>query len=320
MSSIEENLYEIINLARLAPSVHNTQPWKVQALGDQIKVAMFSQYVVKEGDPTGRQTIISMGIFCEAVRLCAEAYGFTCLKLTLHDNAATMQFKAKRPIGFKKNGNIDLLKSRCSDRSIYKPAKIEAQVRSKLKDIKIEGVRVEIITDRALMLKIAELTSKGIKLALSNPAFRHELSRYLLVPLSRKKRGISVKSIYIPWPLAVLEPMLIRLGWSTGAEATLERRRWESSSAVISIFADGDAPNFWLNAGRAYFKASLVIEGLGFSQATSAAIVEASNYHDDIEEALHTSQRILALIRIGKGKKKRFHSPRVLADELITSN
>jgi hypothetical protein len=76
----------------------------------------------------------------------------------------------------------------------------------------------------------------------------------------------------------------------------------------------------WFEAGQTYLRASLELERLGFSQATSAAPVEAATFHEDIESLLKTNQRLQAVIRIGKGAAKRRYSPRVPAKELITSS
>jgi hypothetical protein len=217
---------------------------------------------------------------------------------------------------FKRN-----LRNRASDRSIYKATDIQPSSIKAIESVETDSsISVQVITDKNIITEIANLTAKGIKLAMSSPGFRHELSRYLALPWGNKKRGISVKSLYIPTYLAILQPFMVKTGLSINAESALERKRWLSASAVVAILGDGDLNKHWFEAGRTYLRSSLAIEEQGLSQATSAAIVEASNYHDDIEEMLHTKKRILALIRIGKGRPKRQYSPRVEAEELLTSS
>ncbi len=113
---------------------------------------------------------------------------------------------------------------------------------------------------------------------------------------------------------------MLKLGLNTGKEAALEEKRWLSASAIVLITTEGDLHDDWFEAGRVYMRVSLEIERSGFSQATSAATVEAATFHEDIEKLLGTSQRLQAAIRIGKGVSKRKYSPRVSAEELITSN
>lgn len=320
--AVAKQLPEIIGLARLAPSVHNTQPWRVAAEGNVIKVRLDSAHVLADGDPTGRETTISMGIFCEAIKIAAESLGFRVkdpVWTTQGEATVTVDGKVKPSATAKRYAK--LLEVRHSDRSIYKPAGIGAAAVGRIeKSGQGDGVETRLSTNRALISKVAGLTGKGISLALSNPGFRQELSRYLVPPWSRRRRGIAVKSLYIPFWLAWAQPWLVRSGLGVGSEAKLERRRWESASAVVLILGDGDLAGYWFEVGRAYLRVSLEIADLGLAQATSAAIVEASNYHDDIEKMLGTRKRILALIRIGRGSRRHHHSPRLGADELITSN
>lgn len=316
---VVQKLPDILAVARLAPSVHNTQPWSVIARGDAIEVTIDPKHALVDGDPTGRQTIISLGIFCEAICLAGEEHGLETTGINLRGRTAAIQLKqGKTDLPAAKRA-IRLLQLRCTDRSLFRPISLSQQTIDTIRGIKQpDGVQVRIVTDQALLKRVAQLTSRGIRLALSNPSFRRELSRYLIVPWSRKTRGISTKSLYIAWPLAVLEPLFMRLGIGLKTEAWLEKKRWLSASGVVVILGDGDLPKYWLEAGRVYLRASLSIEAAGLSQATSAAIVEAADYHEDIEAALQTKQRILALIRIGQGRQVRYHSPRVAVADILT--
>lgn len=313
----DKELEEILEIARYAPSVHNTQPWRVQNRHGGVEVTIDSNHKLGPGDPTGRQTIISLGIFTETICLTASVLGLS----------TSVRFdKDKASISFHKNVKSDknivkLLKNRATDRSIYKKTDIDPGTQTILERLaKNKSVKVWLIENESVLKTIARLTAKGISLALSNPQFRDELSRYLLRQGSQRKRGISVRSLYIPKVIAALQPELLKFGLSTGKEAQLEEKRWLSSSAVVLITTEGDLHDDWFKAGRTYLRISLELERLGFSQATSAATVEASTFHEDIEKLLGTKQRLQAAIRIGKGVSKRQYSPRVSAKDLITSS
>jgi hypothetical protein len=314
-----ELLANIVENAKLAPSVHNTQPWKLGLSDGFVSVDIDPRFALKDGDPTGRQTILSLGIFCEALVISGKSLGYAAKNIDFSDNRLRIEFEENSTETESAKHMVGLLARRCTDRSLYKPADISPEFDQAIQGIALEdGIEVKIIKDRGQIAQIAELTSKGIRLALSNPVFREELSRFLVMPWSKNKRGISVRSLYIAWPLEVLQPILVKLGLSSKAEASIEKKRWLSSSCVVAILGDGDLSKYWFNAGRAYLRTSLCVENSGLSQATSAAIVEASNYHEDIENSLGTSKRILALIRVGKGASKRYYSPRVSTKELLT--
>jgi nitroreductase len=315
----KQELIRILEYARLAPSVHNSQPWKVQAKDNIVRISIDSKHMLSHGDPTGRQTIISLGIFTEAVVLASKALGRQTESVSLMDDGAKIVYKTKAgqaDAGSKKQ--LDSLKTRHTDRSIYKPVSLSKKtVQNITGSATSYDVKVYVINDRKILDKIAEFTAKGIRLALSNPDFRRELSGYLTLPWSSKQRGISVRSLQIPLLLELIEPWVLRAGIGLGIEVGVERKRWLSASAVVFICADGDLHKHWFDAGRTYLHTSLAIEDAGLSQATSAAIVEASTFHEDTEELIGTNKRILSVLRVGSGSKRKHYSPRLSAPGFI---
>lgn len=311
----EKDFKKLIETARYAPSVHNTQPWKISRTDEGMEIAVDKAHKLEPGDPTGRQTIISLGILTEAISLTGETIGLNTKEIKFNNDKVILKFENMKP----KDNEIEYIRKRSTDRSIYKKVLIDKRAEENIKrSWAADGLELHFIKDRKFIDELAELTSKGIRLALSNPDFRKELSDCLVLPWSGKKRGISVRSLYIPWFLAVLQPVMLRLGMNTGQEAKLEKKRWLSASAVVLITTDGDLHEDWFEAGRAYLRASLAIEKSGLSQATSAATVEAATFHEDIEKLLGTNQRLQAVIRIGRGAGKRRYSPRLGVDELAT--
>jgi hypothetical protein len=312
-------LEAIVDIARFAPSVHNTQPWVVTISDISIVVSIDPAHRLHDGDPTGRETIISLGIFAEAICLAAATCGLRADSVELKDELCVISF------GQAHSGDtaaVELLKQRCTDRSVYKPLTIPSAVLDTISQSRQHaGISITTATDTAMIAAVAQLTGQGIQLALSNPDFREELSQYLVTPGSHQQRGIATRSLYIPRLLQYIEPWLLKTGLTNQPEVRLEKQRWESASGLVFICSDGDLHEDWFQVGRSYLAVSLAIEKAGLSQATSAAIVEASDFHEDIEKLLGTTQRIQAILRVGQGKTHRYYSPRVSARELLaTSN
>lgn len=321
-TELKKHIHDLIDIARLAPSVHNSQPWRISAQGDTIHIAIDKQHALRAGDPTGRQTYSSLGIIAEALTAVAESKGFVLREAALKENAAVVKLGLASPInGATDDSNVAALRSRCTDRSIYTPIAIsEDTVKVIESSSHFPGVSIRVVTDRTLIEQVAALTSQGIGLALSNPEFRQELSTYLALPWSGKHRGISTESLRIPRLLSYMEPTFMKLGLGIKKELVVERKRWESASGLVCITTKGDLYEDWFTAGRAYLRTSLCIEKLGLHQATSAATVEASNFHEDIEEALHTSERLQSVTRIGKSSAKKVYSSRLPVEALLVTS
>lgn len=313
---LEKSINNIISIARLAPSVHNSQPWRVNIEGNELVISLNSKRTLVYGDPTGRQSWISLGIFVESCVLALRIEGFESTDVTQKNNK--VHIKIKSGAGKADNGDISALKSRFTDRSIYTPTKItDDQVQ------KIEGswqssaVEVECIGDREIIDRCAALTQQGLMLALSSPDFAKELSDYL-VPSNNTPYGIPTPALKSGRVISRATKRLIARGVRRKKEASLEQKRWASASAIIFILASGDTKPYWLEAGRAYLRASLTVEKLGLRQATSAAIVEASDFHEDIEKMLSTKKRILCMLRVGASDSKKIYSGRYSVEELTT--
>lgn len=321
LSTVEKKLEEIITLAQYAPSVHNSQPWIITVHKNTVVVGIDEENKLEQGDPTGRETFISLGIFCEAIAIAAGSFGFSLKSEILKDKEVSLEFANKGKVESDSKELIRLLRQRSTDRSIYKPTTVNKEALTRLTNsYKKRGVTIHVVTERENIDEIADLTARGIGVALSSPDFREELSHLLVLPWSRSKRGISVFSLRIPSVIALMEPLLIRVGFGLKHEVSLEKKRWQSASAVILITTKGDMQADWFVAGKAYLRSALTAEALGLSQATSAATVEASSFHEDVESILSTQERLQSVTRLGAGSSRKTRSPRIPARELIATS
>ncbi|MEO8888453.1 MAG: nitroreductase, partial [Jatrophihabitantaceae bacterium] len=60
-TSLEAGLHRAVARATLAPSIHNTQPWRFVVRPDRLDVYRDRQRGVSVVDPNGRQLVISCG-------------------------------------------------------------------------------------------------------------------------------------------------------------------------------------------------------------------------------------------------------------------
>jgi hypothetical protein len=315
---LSTKIRSILEAARFAPSVHNSQPWIVKQEGATLHISIDPEKSIKYGDPTGRETIISLGIFVETICCVAEEQGLLAKDIEFKNNQALIHFSKASSVLRNQSLYSTLLKTRCTDRTIFHKIALNKKAEHSISSSKVyDGTDVHLVTDPETIELTATLTSKAIKLALNDPFFRRELLEYLVLPWFSKRRGISLLALGIPVFIAILEPLFLRLRWGLNMQGKIEKRRWMSASGIVFITAKGDMPQFWFATGRTYLRSSLEIERQGLSQATSAAIVEASNYHDDIEELIGTKDRIMTVTRIGQGTRRRHHSPRVSVNTLL---
>lgn len=310
---------ELLEYARLAPSVHNAQPWRYVIKDDSVSIAVEPSRMLDAGDPTGRESWISFGICLEALLQAATGLGLVAVITyqqteKLHDTIATVTLSS----GDKKHPELlNLLQSRHTYREKMKPATIANELieacRQNTADLK--DVEIGVLTDKAAIKKVGGLTYKAMGLALGDPAFRDELYHYVHYNWSSSKTGLHGYAMGEGLLGSAFGKLSVKLGLGLGMKAKHDQKRIEDASALFFVTTKGDVPKYWFEAGRAYLRVALQITKRGLAQGTLAAPVEAASFHEDIERMLGTKNRIQSMIRVGGAT----HTPRRTSPRLDVS-
>lgn len=113
---------EILYLASLAPSGHNTQPWFVQYVEPYYWIiANDKTRWLPAVDPTQRETILSIGAFLQSLEYAAGSFGYTCgwnLLATTNQDESVMEVKLTKT-GAMSNFDTEKIKTRRTVRSNY---------------------------------------------------------------------------------------------------------------------------------------------------------------------------------------------------------
>ncbi len=121
---------EILYLASLAPSGHNTQPWFIQYLEPYHWIICNDQCKWLHGvDPTQRETVLSIGAFSQNLEYAANHKGYDCHFTLLAENNQDKQmmevtlFKSGKVHPF----NVDKIKRRRTVKSNYLTETLKAE-------------------------------------------------------------------------------------------------------------------------------------------------------------------------------------------------
>ena len=314
---------ELLEYARLAPSVHNTQPWRFVVDGDTISLVVAPERLLGAGDPTSRESWISFGICLEAILQAAKGLGMqaTITEIqgaALNNTIATIRIT---PDSSEKQPEIlKALKNRHTHRERMELAPIPSRLIENCQNIitDLEGVNVFFMQDKSSIGKVADDTFKAMSLALSSPDFRNELYHFVHYNWSPARTGMHGYTQGEGALGSILGKLSIKLGFGLGTKARHDQQRINDASALVFIGTTGDVPSFWLRAGQAYMRVALEITKSGLAQSTLAAPIEAPNFHEDIEKMLDTPLRLQTMLRIGKAAHPVRSSPRLEVDELTS--
>jgi len=303
----------------LAPSVHNSQPWNFHVTDEAITVSLEASRKLGAGDPTGRESWISIGACLENLLIAGQYFGAHGTVAGRNGTSVTLGFTHGQP-DVSAEPLVDAMAARVSNRNGFSERPVDEHLLEELSGIKMEGVEVVASNDPNLITLLADLTGRAIGMALGNPDFRGELSSLVRHNWTKSGTGMPGFSLGVSGPRSVIESRMIKHGAVIASQPAKERRAMEQSGGVVLVFAEGDSQPYWLAAGRAYQRANLVLTARGLSCSTTAAVVEAADYHLDIERYLHQDGRLQTVTRMGYAKRPVRHSPRLSPGDVVTSS
>jgi hypothetical protein len=318
-------LTELIGYARLAPSVHNTQPWQFKIEDSTLSLFVNPERTLTAGDPTHRELWISLGVCFETLIQACHGLGLEITDQSIQTGSIDGEIAHIRlgTPGDKEQDILDRLKKRVSYRGHMKPASIpktlsDDMTRKLIADL--SGISIVVVGDRTIISKVADLTYQGMSLALSSPEFRKELADLINYNWSPSHIGMHGFVLNRGLLGSVWEKWSINHGIDIKRKANADQEKVLESSGLVFVVAKGDVPHFWFDSGRAYMRIALEITESGLAQSTIAAPVEAASFHEDIEKMLQTTGRIQAMLRIGEAvSTQRRKSPRLSIEELLST-
>ena len=173
---------EFVRYATLAPSGHNTQPWKFSITGDCIRIFPDFTRALPVVDPDNRELYISLGCALENLVIAAKCAGYDpevkyfpagesdeCLSVTLKHSNVTGD-----------NNLFRAISRRHTNRREYDKQQIPAADLTKIESVPTEeGVTSLVLTDPGGIKEIIELVREGNRIQMSDDAFMDEITSWI---------------------------------------------------------------------------------------------------------------------------------------------
>ncbi len=251
--------------AALAPSVHNTQPWRFVAGAHALEVRLDPERGLGYLDPDRRQMLLSCGVAAEFARLAIRSLGSACTVRLLPDPAQE-SLVAKLVVGFREAPTpaeqrlIDAIPRRYTDRGPYTDEPVS---RSTLQSLR------EAATDRHCWLRVLDhpddrlaairLLETAETAEATDGRYREEMERWQRsgpshdgVPVDRMAEWAAQHRVS-DVPLRDFSGRGRHRHPGAGEPPTVER------DTIVLLGSDRDDPLSWLQAGRALADLLLVL-------------------------------------------------------------
>jgi len=269
-SSIER----ILQSAILAPSSHNTQPWKFTVQHDEIHIFPDFARSLPVADPQYRELIISLGCALENLIVAARHEGYAVQTQVFPREVDGIVAKL-RPVLFAPDEEQEALfaaiRMRQTTRRPYDGQLLPLEAIDALADVSLEeGVHLRLLTAPRDLDKAAELVREAGAYWMDKGLYREELARW--VRFSKRgaeehRDGLTSATAGRRWAPEWLGRVFLKYGLRSKAQVNEEMELLRSASAVLVFYTVNNDPPAWVRLGQSFERIALTLTRLGLKHA-----------------------------------------------------
>lgn len=298
----------LIEIARLAPSAHNTQPWRFRPRPGRIDVCVAEERRLPVVDPDGHEQFASLGCAIETLLIAGERHGLASdLQLFPHagraDHVATVRFRPRNPTDrFGDPALFDAIRRRHSHygRFIRRPIPRETLERL-VAGSAFDGAELFLDTVPTTIEQVARIVAEAVRTGHADPDYRRERAMWV---------GSGALGTVHPWRSL---SRFARPWFDIGErEARLDEERIRSAAAVAVITTFTDDRTAQVNAGRAAMRFWLRATHLGIAGQPTTAPLHVPRLRRKLGRALEAHHRCPQIVfRLGYVDREEKPRPRL---------
>ena len=313
-----------VRYAILAPSSHNTQPWRFIVSGDELLVCADRTRSLPTIDPFDRELIISCGTALLNLRV-ALAYFEVPVEITTFpqssdpDIVARIVFPASGPRLRDLAELFNAITKRTTNRGPFSGEDVPAAIVERFKSAaRSEGVDVALAEELAQRERLAALIAKADRRQFDDPRFRRELASWIH-PL-RSNDGMPAASQGLraltdaATPIVAMAIRTFDLG--TGVAAAHEELA-RGSPLLVVLSTPMDNNEGWLAAGLGLQRLLLVATTEGYSASYLNQPIEVADFRTELAKELSIDGYPQLLLRVGRGRPASRSPRRAISEVLI---
>ncbi len=306
--SLHPDERRILQLASLAPSGHNTQPWIVRRLAPfQFIIGNDASRWLPAVDPAQRETVLSIGAFIQNLEFAAAGMGYACdwkLLASDHQDADVMEVRLQRAEAGKYPA--ERIELRRTLRSGYEPTGIRKE---DLRYITANDPQrfVFIGPSEPLYAQLNNWTIEANREQTFRDAAQSELAdwmRFSNTDAERYRDGLTSASMELDgiagWYVRNFYQRKDAL--ATGFREQGLKKVVEQvgcSGGWLLILSKDETPEALLETGRILQRMLLLTRERGIAVHPMTQVLEEAAYHQALHRALGTSSLIQFVLRIG---------------------
>ena len=315
-ASLEQQLRFALQYAILAPSNHNTQPWRFIVDGPSVQVCADRTRALPVVDPFDRELLISCGAALLNLRVALSHFGLS-YAITVFPFESDTDIVAHLRVS--RDGHLDTelgrlfsaLTTRVTTRTPFSVEPVEPYLQSDLAAAcAAEGAIAACVEAETARHAIAQLIDEADHTQFADARFRRELASW--IHPRRRDDGMPAYGAAVGGLLDFAAPLVTSVvrvfDVGAGAPAT-HQRLVEGSPLFVGISTDRDDREAWLATGQALERMLLLAASRGLTASYLNQPIEVATLREALRSLLNVDAMPQLLLRIGRGPQVD-HSPR----------
>lgn len=322
-----EKLAFCAQYAILAPSSHNSQPWRFALRSNQVALYADRTRSLAVIDPDDRELIISCGAALANLAFAIRHFGYHG-DLALFPEPNDTDLLAAVGLGREHYPTcqdeilFQTIPMRRTNRSAYESTPIS---RSLLQELRIactsQGIWLTATSDLDQKLAIADLVGQGDRRQMVNPAFRAELAYWIRPARAQSHDGMPCYVQNMPRVIDFAAPLMARLirTFDMGDFTAARDADLANASPVLAVLSTPtDSPADWLAAGIGLERVLLIARAAGVWTSFLNQPIEIPELRSALRELTGCPGSPQILLRMGYGRESE-PTPRRGLDEVLNT-
>ncbi len=314
----------LLQYAVLAPSSHNTQPWRFRLGGDRLELHADPTRALPVADPQRRELVISCGAALFHLRLALRHFHYAgdveCLPDPYQPGLLARIGLGRREAGPADDRLFRAIQHRHTHRGAFDSEIVFESVTDTIQSAaRQEGAWFQPITTPEARHAVAHLVAEADLILLGNKQYRAELANWIRPNLSAEADGIPGYALGLNDITASLAPLWLRFHDTSVPTSHRDAELVRQAPLLGVLGTPNDTLADWLAAGQALAHVLLQARVHGVHAGFHNQPVEVPAFRTRLAGVLHRPGLPQVLLRFGHAPEGRPTPRRAVSDVLEVS-